>query len=78
MEYGEYKGRGCAAGICNERGKPFTRQALAYMLKNQFYSGKGQYGDIETCGTHKALISPNLFRRIQKALDAGNKHKHAA
>ena len=67
-----------AAGIFNERGKPFTRQALAYMLKNNFYIGKVQYGDIETSGMHKALVSPQLFKKVYKALDAGNKHKSAA
>ena len=67
-----------ASGIFNERGKPFTRQALAYILKNNFYIGKVQYGDIETGGTHKALVSPYLFRKVYKALDAGNKHKSAA
>jgi len=66
------------AGIHNERGKEFSRQALLYMLKNRFYIGIAQYGDIEAGGAHQAIVSQQLFRKVGKALNAGNKRRKAA
>jgi site-specific DNA recombinase len=75
---GKLKNELDTAGIHNERGKPFTRQALAYMLKNEFYIGKIEYGDIKTGGAHQAIITPHTFRKVGRALAAGNKRRNAA
>jgi hypothetical protein len=55
-------------GVVNRRGKPFSIQAVSYMLRNAFYAGKVSYGDIETKGSHEPIITPSLFGKVQAKL----------
>lgn len=67
-----------ADGITNERKKPFTRASLAYILNNRFYVGEVTYGEVITEGAHKAIISKNMFGRVQNSLSTRNKHRAVA
>ena len=55
-------------GIVNRRGKPFSIQALSYMLRNTFYRGMIFYGDIESRGSHEPIIAPSVFGNVQTKL----------
>jgi site-specific DNA recombinase len=40
------------------------------MLRDRYYLGYVQYEGIEYPGRHEALITPELFERVQKVLDS--------
>ena len=56
-----------------KRNKSFTRKSIYNILTNKFYIGlvhlRGEY----TNGQHEALVSKNLFTRINNQLSANNK-----
>lgn len=74
-----------AEGITTSYGKPWTYRSLEYMLRNPAYTGtthwtpekvKARHWEtiseqtIVTPGTHEAIISEELFDRVQERLDA--------
>lgn len=48
-------------GIYTRKGNKWSRQAIAIILNNRTYRGRVSYGDIETQGSHLAIIEPALF-----------------
>ena len=48
-------------GIYTRKGNKWSRQAIAIILSNRTYRGRVSYGDIETQGSHLAIIEPALF-----------------
>lgn len=53
------------SGVVNRRGKPFSIEALKYVLGNRTYFGETNFGDVRSAGTHKKIISKRLFMRVQ-------------
>jgi len=66
-------------------GKPFHRASLHRLLTNVLYAGKLTYKDEVVDGEHPAIISPELFERVQSLLrrnghsgGASFRNKHGA
>lgn len=49
-------------------GKKWTRQSVAYLLKNPFYKGVVAYGEWEFPQHHKPLISVRTWNKVQNRL----------
>jgi hypothetical protein len=47
-----------------------AKNTLANMLANPYYMGVTRYQGVEYPGKHEALVSPELFRRVQGVLKA--------
>lgn len=65
-------------GLRNKRGNKVSRNGLATMLKNPFYSGLIRLyttGEMYA-GRHEPLISPQLFRRTQSVFEGKGAEKH--
>jgi len=56
-------------GIVNRRGKPWTRQALDHLLRNDFYTSKVRHGELKVQGQHDAIISPVVFGKARATLE---------
>ena len=56
-----------------ESGVRLARSYLETLLKNPFYVGHFVWRGVEYKGTHVALISPQLFQRVQDAFAGRNK-----
>ena len=52
-------------GVKTSRGKDFTINGLRSILKNKSYTGLYKYGDIEIPGGIPALISEELYEKVQ-------------
>lgn len=52
-------------GVKTSRGKDFTINGLRSILKNKSYTGLYKYGDIEIPGGMPALISEELYEKVQ-------------
>ena len=50
--------------------RPISRAQLADALRDRYYLGYVEYDGIEYPGRHEALITPELFERVQKVLDS--------
>lgn len=50
--------------------QPLTKSAITHMLSNRFYLGFVTYKGVEYPGQHEAIISPDLFNRVQDMLAA--------
>src|SRR6266851_1963514 len=50
--------------------RPISLAQLADVLRDRYYLGYVQYEGIEYPGRHEALITPELFERVQKVLDS--------
>jgi len=55
-------------------GHPFSRGALYYLLRNPVYLGEVRHKGVIHHGEHQAILSRDLWDRVQAALDA-NKHE---
>jgi site-specific DNA recombinase len=62
--------------VLTETGVRFARSYLGTMLKNPFYMGRFVWRGVEYKGTHDALISPQLFQRVQDAFAGRNKPRY--
>ena len=61
------KRRACKNG--NARGgKPFTKTAVSFLLKNPLYAGNVRCGDAVYPGEHQAIIDERTWRRVQRLL----------
>ncbi len=61
-------GRSCSA-TCVVR-LTISGHKLGDLLRDRYYLGYVEYDGIEYAGRHEALISPELFERVQKVLDS--------
>ena len=50
--------------------RPISLAQLADVLRDRYYLGYVEYEGIEYPGRHEALITPELFERVQKVLDS--------
>jgi site-specific DNA recombinase len=50
--------------------RPISVAQLADVLRDRYYLGYVEYEGIEYPGRHEALITPELFERVQKVLDS--------
>jgi len=50
--------------------RPISTTRLALLLRDRYYLGYVEYEGIEYPGRHEAIISPELFERVQKVLDS--------
>ena len=65
-----------ADGMVYRNGKNFHKHTVEVILKNEFYTGvfywkEKKYENVQ----HEALISKNLFRKVQSILVIPNKYK---
>jgi site-specific DNA recombinase len=51
-------------------GHPITLETLRSMLRDRYYIGWVLYKGVEYQGRHETFISPELFNRVQRVLDA--------
>jgi len=56
------------AGFTNRSGKKTTLSQIYIILKNPFYYGKFYYGKELYVGSHKPLISEEIFQKVKKQL----------
>jgi hypothetical protein len=50
--------------------RPISLAQLGDLLRDRYYLGYVEYEGIEYPGRHEALVSPELFARVQKVLDS--------
>jgi len=60
-------------GYTTQRGNCFSKQAIADILKNDFYKGVITHGTVTSTGQHTSIIGASLFGRVQTKLNAGRK-----
>lgn len=65
--------KGLTSPTARKPGAPPPVSALATMLQNPFYIGIVEWDGVRYPGKHKALLSKNLFERVQEVLRAHNK-----
>lgn len=59
-------------------GLPFSRGALFHLLRNPVYRGRIKHKDQCHPGEHQAIISGDLFQKVQDQLDAQSRRHRAA
>lgn len=57
-------------GLTSKSGRALTLTGLAWLLSNRLYMGIVSWNGIETQGSHKPLVTPELFQRVQDAIAA--------
>lgn len=62
-------------GYVTQRGNCFSKQAIADILKNDFYKGVVTHGTVTTIGQHTPIVSAVIFGRVQSMLSAGRRNK---
>lgn len=62
-------------GYTTGRGNYFSKQAIADILKNDFYKGIVTHGTVKKQGQHDPIISAVQFGRVQSKLKAGQRNK---
>lgn len=72
---GQYTDRDIArwlneAGYRTQRGRLWTKDAVREMLQNEFYIGMVKYRGNLYPGRHEAIVSPELFERVQAVRQA--------
>ena len=58
-------------------GQPFSRGALFHLLRNRLYLGQIVHRGVVHDGEHDAIVSEDMFARVQSRLDA-NARRHRA
>jgi site-specific DNA recombinase len=58
------------AATAKRPARPISLAQLGELLRDRYYLGFVEYEGIEYPGRHEALISPELFERVQKVLDS--------
>jgi site-specific DNA recombinase len=62
--------------LIRETGTRINRAYLETILKNPFYIGRFVWRGVEYKGLHRALVSADLFQRVQDAFAGRNKPKY--
>lgn len=57
-----------AKGLTNAKGNKFTKQSVAVILKNKFYTGVVVHSDIEIEGNHEPLVNKITFGKVQSII----------
>ena len=55
------------------KGKPFSKQSIVDILKNDFYKGVLRHGDLVVDGNHESLVNHIVFGKVQSLLKRNNK-----
>jgi DNA invertase Pin-like site-specific DNA recombinase len=61
--------------LTTQRGKSFSKQAIADILSNDFYIGVVTHGAVKTTGTHEAIIKKTIFKKAQSRLMMNRRNK---
>ena len=64
----EVHGKAVEAGLRTRAGKPIARSMIGTLLGNAFYTGRFVWKGREYPGDHDALVSLDLFQRVQAEL----------
>jgi DNA invertase Pin-like site-specific DNA recombinase len=64
-----------AEGMKTSRGKYFSKQSIADILRNEFYKGVIKHSDIIKEGTHKPLVNKITFGKVKAMLERNNKKR---
>lgn len=62
-----------ACGLRTNKGNPYTKDSVAHMFANRKYLGEYRYRDVVLPGAFPAIVSEDLFERVQQRL-AQNQH----
>lgn len=65
-------------GVLNGRGSEWSRQGVATVLKNDFYTGKVEWNGQIADGKHEAIITPSRFGKARASLKKRRKRAQAA
>ena len=57
----------------SKRGKPWSRAALSWILKNTTYLGHVHWGPVRVKGKHPPLVSPIIFNKVQVLIEKNRK-----
>lgn len=60
-------------GLKNNKGIPFKENALSWMLRNERYKGVYSHGEVRIEGGIPAIVSPELFARVQERTEKNKK-----
>jgi site-specific DNA recombinase len=63
------------SGLRGRRGTPLGKSAVQYLLTNEAYTGTFMWGGVTYRGKYEAMIEPELYDRVQRALAGGSKAK---
>lgn len=61
-------GRLAKEGVTAKTGGPIPAAHIHRLLSNPFYIGRLRWKDLDVPGNHEALVSPELFDRVQRVL----------
>lgn len=60
----------------NNKGKPYSKSRLLYVLKDIFYIGKFEYAGVIYDGKHEPIIDFELFNQVQKMFTQNKAKTH--
>lgn len=60
-------------GIVAKRGSSFSKQELANILHNTFYTGMVTHGNLNISGKHTPIVDKTLFDEVQSKMAANRK-----
>jgi site-specific DNA recombinase len=63
-------------GLVSRSAAPLSHSHLRRLLTNPFYTGRLEWRDLRVPGQHSALVTPDLFDRVQKVLAARRTARH--
>ncbi len=61
-------------GVVSSSGGPISQTYMLNLLKNPFYAGRVRWGELNVSGNHTALISFELFEKVQGVIKAKYRH----
>lgn len=64
--------------IAPPRAARWTRQTVAFVLRNQTYIGRVRFGDVNVKGRHEPIVAPIVFWRAGALLRRNDKRRKAA
>lgn len=65
-----------ARGLTTRKGKPFSMSSVNALLKNRKYIGEYRYQDVIIPGGVPAIVSEDLFCRVQQRMEKTSAHRH--
>jgi site-specific DNA recombinase len=64
-----------ALGLLTKKGRAIPKQTFSRLVRNPFYAGWIEHGGSRIKGNHEALITEDLFDRVQQRLTGGVPHE---
>jgi site-specific DNA recombinase len=75
---GQYSLAALRKEVFASTGRKFAKSGIERLLKNQFYIGMFHWGGKTYQGKHEALVSRELFGRVQQVFQSHNRPKYNA